>query len=53
MFSKRVPDFLVARQLSRPMLSALVVAVVLGIAPDGLFPHADTLAQVICVLRGA
>lgn len=45
---------LAALRLSyKPMLSALVAAVVLGAAADWLFPHADTLAQVVKALRGA
>lgn len=44
---------LAALRLSyKPMLSALVLAVVFGAVADWLFPHADTLAQVIKALSG-
>jgi hypothetical protein len=44
---------LVALRLSyKPMLSALIAAVLLGAAVDWLFPHADMLAQVIKAWRG-
>ena len=44
---------LAALRLSRkPVLGALVAAVALGALADWLFPHADTLVQVLRTLRG-